>query len=350
MERGLQEITAPDGVAREHNTNAAFPRIRHCMFIDHGVDDAAIMVAGRKYFEVEGKDLTREQFMVAVSYLDGFHTIEDIATAMQLSVSSVAALLSSLDDLGVLEQPERVGSLAVVQFVDLVQSICKEWRRQISNHQLFRGLEEQSFRKEVFLGLIIETYHYVKSAPRHIATAIAHCNDEQFESSLIDYFVEEHAHSDRVLITAEKMGISRQSIEQSYPISGTIAVTQMLCDIARKDTLAYMACSALLEMPAEQYGPATESIQEICESYGYAREVLDSFISHAGEDVSAGHCNLLAVNLQQRATVTLEQVHTVVRYLHDLKHSFEQYYDHLIKYYSNIANHIPRQPVNFFSV
>jgi hypothetical protein len=36
--------------------------------------------------------------------------------------------------------------------------------------------------------------------------------------------------------------------------------------------------------------------------------------------------------------------------MHDLKHSFDQYNDNIIVYYSDVSNYIPRLKVDYFSL
>lgn len=325
-------------------------RLRHCTFVDHGVDDAAVMIAGRKHFEVKGVHLTLEQFMVISRYLDGEHALHDIAEATQLSGSDVALIVNSLTELGMMEQSEKSSSLSVREFMQGIDGVSEAWGRQLSAHRLFQGLRDRSFRQEVFLGLMIETYHYVRSAPRHIATAIAYCSDRRFEELLSGYFVDEYAHADLMVRTLEKLGVPRPLIKQSRPTSGTLSLINMLAEIARKDTLGYLACTTLTEVREKDYQSAISSTREMSEEYGYSAEALDDFITHSTEDVGAGHSKLLSVALDGHASISAEQADLAIECLHDLKHSFDDYYDHVIKYYSNIANHIPRRPVNFLSI
>ena len=53
----------------------------------------------------------------------------------------------------------------------------------------------QDYRREVFLGLVLETYHYINSASRHISTAIAHCTDPAWTRLLSEYLSEEYDHA-----------------------------------------------------------------------------------------------------------------------------------------------------------
>lgn len=72
-------------------------------------------------------------------------------------------------------------------------------------------------------------------------------------------------------------------------------------------------------------------------------------IKHMMIDVAAGHKGLLEEALEGRESVDAEQAHRAVNYLHDLKHSFDQQHDEILKYYGDF-NYIPRLKVDYFSL
>jgi pyrroloquinoline quinone (PQQ) biosynthesis protein C len=322
-------------------------RLRHSTFSDHGVADATIMSVGRKHLEITGRDLTREQFMSITRYLDGRHSVSDIAAATSLGPEVVANVVELLAARGVLAEGAPDDLIPVPEFVTVIGGVCRSWGRQLGQHPLFQGLADLSFRKEVFIGLLIETYHYVNSAPRHIATAIASCRDKRFGQLLADYFVEEYNHAHLLAETLERLGLDRAAIENSYPVSGTVSLVNMLCEIARDDTLAYFAATSLLEARADQVEGSAAQMREICQAYGWRPEALDPFISHAAADVEANHADLLSLALATRSAIPAAHAHAVVNSIHDLKHACYIFCDQIASYYSNISNHIPRQAVDF---
>ena len=67
-------------------------------------------------------------------------------------------------------------------------------------------------------------------------------------------------------------------------------------------------------------------------------------------NVKANHTGLLEEALEGRDVVPAAQAHRAVNNLHDLKHSFDQYNDNIILYYSDVSNYIPRLKVDYFSL
>jgi pyrroloquinoline quinone (PQQ) biosynthesis protein C len=322
-------------------------RLRHSTFSDHGVEDAAVMSVGRKYLEITGKSLTREQFMSITRYLDGRHSINDIGALTGLGPEVVTKVVELLAARGALAAGEPDDMIPVQEFVTVINGVCQSWGRQLGQHPLFQGLADLSLRKEVFIGLFIETYHYVSSAPRHIATAISSCRDKAYASLLAEYFVEEYNHAGLLAETLERLGLDRAALENSYPASGTVSLVTMLCEIARTDTLAYWASTSLMEARADQVETSSAKMREVCQAYGWPTEALDPFISHAAADVEAGHSNLLSLALSTTPAIPAAHAHAAVNSVHDLKHAFHIFFDQILSYYSNISNHIPRQAVGF---
>jgi pyrroloquinoline quinone (PQQ) biosynthesis protein C len=320
-------------------------RVRHSRFVVDEQSGTTVILAGTRSFALSGQPAAGAQFMETVRYLDGRHTVSQISSATGISTELISRIISSLRELGLIEQRKNADALSVPVFASEIEERAAACGRLISNHALFRGLGRHEVRKEVFLGLMLETYHYVKSAPRHIATAIAHCRDPWYEPALTQYFVEEHSHASLVLDTVERLGLGREEARQSYPVAGTTVLIQMLCEIARTDTLSYLACTTLLEARATDIEASAATLRRICTGYGWPADAMAPLDAHIRADLDAGHASLLSRVLCASQPVPADQVQRSVNWLHDLKHVFEIYYDQILKYYSDASHHIPRLPV-----
>ncbi len=211
-------------------------------------------------------------------------------------------------------------------------------------------LERKEVRKEVFLGFILEVYHYVKSAPKHVSVALNNCKDPHSEAILTEYFVEEYDHSGLILDSLEKLGIQRDRAIEAHPIIGTMSLINMLCEIGRQSTLAYIACTSLFEARKEDFESAKQEMCNIAELYGYKASDVESVIEHMRGDVMAGHNSMLVEALENVEYIDANEAHYAVNCIHDLKHSFDQFHDQIIQYYSDNSNYIPRLKVDYFSL
>lgn len=308
------------------------------------------MIVGRNYFELKEEEGSREQFLHIKRYFDGRHSVNEISRLTGASEQSIIGIIDAFDEMGLLRQEEPDELIPVGKFIERVKDSCVMWSRQIGYHRLFGLLHEGRVRKEVFIGLVLETYHYVKSASKHISTALAHSSDDRLSKILAEYLTEEYDHDKLILESLKRMGMPEEHVIHAHPIIGTMSLINMLCEIGRQSTLAYFACTTLFESRQEDFDSAKNDLEYIGSLYGYGADVLEPIIQHLRADVSADHINLLEEALEKREFIAAADAHFAVNCLHDLKHSFDQFHDQVIQYYSDISNYIPRLKVDYFSL
>ncbi|ARF59101.1 hypothetical protein B1H19_37380 [Streptomyces gilvosporeus] len=326
------------------------PRLRHCTFKWVSDDSPMLMIVGKEYFEITEDFGTREQFLTIKRYFDGRHSIAQIAERAGVDEDSVRQIAETFDELGLLYRTRPMASVPAKAFIEQIEASCDMWGRQIGFHNLFAGLESGDLRGEVFMGMILETYHYVKAAPKHIATAIAHCDDERLVPLLSRYFTEEYNHAGMLLQSLKKMGVPKEHIKSAHPVIGTWSLINNLCEIARQDTLSYIACTTLFEARADDFEEGTESLRRAARTAGYPEACAEPLITHMRIDVEAGHVGLLDEAVGILGDIPAANAHKAVNNLHDLKHSYDQFHDGIVQYYSDIANYIPRIKVDYFSL
>jgi pyrroloquinoline quinone (PQQ) biosynthesis protein C len=325
------------------------PRLRHCTMLDDGVSPLRLIV-GDEFFDLSEETGTRRTFFEVKRRLDGRHTIREIAEAAGVDESDVEALVELFSRNGLLRPDGDETIIDTARFVDRIEKTAAMWRRQIGYHPLFQGLSRGELRLEVLQGLVIETYHVVRHSSRHIATAIAHAQDEWHRTLLADYLADEKSHESLLLETAARLGLERSAVEQAHPVIGTISLLQMLCEIGRSDTLAYFAATRLFEAAPAEMQYATYSIRQIADAYGLGEAVFEPMMTHARLDVASGHVNLLAKALEGRDGMPVGSAHAIVNHLHDLKHTYDQHHDQIVLYYSDPSNYIPRLRVDYLSL
>lgn len=327
------------------------PRLRHCTFFVPSRGDDVLMIVGDQHFQLEQHGAQLKDFLNLKRYLDGRHTIQQISEITNVTPEDVLGVVNAFAEQGLLrEENPDLENIPVDVFLKQIDKSTAMWTEQIGYHRLWSGLETQEYRKEVFLGLILETYHYINSASRHISTAIAHCSDPQWKRLLSKYLAEEYDHAWMARDSLIRMGLSKEEVENAHPIIGTWSWTNNLCEIAREDTLGYLACTKLFEARGTETLEGAETLQRLAEAYGYPKDCLEPLVSHVRTDVEANHTGLLEEALEGRKYIPAEQAHRAVNNLHDLKHSFDQYNDGIVLYYSDVSNYIPRLKVDYFSL
>ena len=144
------------------------------------------------------------------------------------------------------------------------------------------------------------------------------------------------------------IGIPGAHLASAHPTIGTISLINMLCEIGRSSTLAYIACTSLFEARAANADQAENDFREICKRYEIPKESADLLIGHFRADLNAGHASLLSEYLSGDNKIPAAVAHEAVNYMHDLKHSFDQYHDQILTYYEDISNYLPRPKVDYF--
>ena len=328
-----------------------YPRLRHCTFVkDRDDDDRMTMIVGQNHYEIGRQAGSIEKFLEIKSYFDGRYHIREISERTGASYEDIKEIVESFLDLELMRHEEPLDLIPSADFITRVRDSSIMWKRQIGYHRLHGMLRTGEAPRRVFVGLIQEVYHYIRSAQKHISVALAHCTNREWQVLLTDYFNAECNHYELALQTLENLGVPRDRAIGAHPIIGTMSLINMFCEIGRSSTLAYFACTSLFEAREEDYESAKDSFEGLAMRYGFGAEAVKPLIEHMRADIGAGHRSLLAEALKDFKHVEAGEAHYAVNCMHDLKHSFDQFNDQVIQYYSDISNYVPRLKVDYFSL
>jgi hypothetical protein len=318
--------------------------------LDRGSESALHLIVGDSHFELSELQGDRATFLRLKSLLDGRHSVTEISQTTGVPIADVRNLLSQFENLGLLRRHVSELSIQSADFLQSLQATIGMWKRQIGYHSLFQGLSKGQFRREVLVGLFIETYHLVRLASNHIAAAAGSANSDFDRTVLARYLSEESDHAHYILRTCEALGYSAVDVHASQPIVGTISLVHMLSEIGRQDTIAYLAALALMESVPRDAVEADEAITMLAIAYDVDRAVFQDARDHLNVDLKMGHGNLLARSLQHCSELSLDRANSIVNLVHDLKHAFDQMHDGILQYYGDISNYVPRLKVDYLSL
>ncbi len=327
-----------------------YPRLRHCTMLDAGAGAPLRLIVGDKHFELSETAGSRERFLRFKSLLDGRRDVAGISALSGLSESDVAGLLDVLSKAGLMRREEPVDIIPADLFRTRIAATLSMWRRQIGFHRLFDLLMQAEARKEMLQGLFIESYHAVRLAPKHIAVAAACADDEAHRALLARYMGEEADHAHFLLDTCVNLGCDRDAVASSHPTVGTLSLINMLCEIGRQDSLAYIAGTLLFEAVPDDVREGENGVEVLARSYGLSPSAFEPALRHLRLDAQMEHVSLLDRALAGYGSISAERAHGIVNMLHDLKHAYDQHHDQIIQYYGDISNYIPRPKVDWFSL
>lgn len=126
----------------------------------------------------------------------------------------------------------------------------RPWLRTIDGHRLWTEmLQERS--TWLIWGWVAENFHYIDSASRHVAAAIAACTDPKIRAELLIHLAEEIDHA-RLLRKPLDEYNPRIEIEACRPLPTTQAFIGYLTDLASTDWHAYILAIAFLQLTLTQ--------------------------------------------------------------------------------------------------
>ncbi|HBR7307357.1 TPA: hypothetical protein ACV5EY_001348, partial [Klebsiella aerogenes] len=325
------------------------PRLRHCTLIDDIENDKTTIVVGKEYFSIERLAGGRDDFLIIKSLMDGRHTVKQISSLSGIDLSNVIDVVEMFDSNGLLQQRNASDTISCDEFLMKIEDTTCMWRRQIGLHNLFHGLLLKKYRVEVFLGLLIETFHYMKLLPSMLSRVAVYINDEEHKELILKYANEEMFHYLPCLKALSKIERIGDSVKDSHPTMGTLSLIRNFESIAIKNSLSLICCIQFVEARVSEMESAEKNLRAIANVYGLL-DAVEPYISHMKYDINMEHSNLLSQSLSSRKSLSMADVHHCINDMHDIKHCFDLFHDDVIKYYGDISNYIPRLSVDYFSL
>lgn len=324
-----------------------YPRLRHCTLVDTPNRNTTKLVVGASYFEVV-RHGSRDAFLKLKSLLDGNHSLDEIAELSHVKIEDVREIVSQFDLLGLLQSHPTHEIIRFGRFRDVIEDTCLMWRRQIGLHPLFGGLIDKVYPSQVFVGLLIETYHYTKMLSPLIER-IAQRAPEHISTILADYAAEEQSHHLDLLSGLKQIPRIGKRIFASHPTAGTKALLDRFMGTGMRSEFSLLCCLVLIEARASEAAEAAEQFRKIAEHFEL-QEVAEPFVRHMELDVKMGHSSILNGLYPDEYELDINEVHLVANDLHDLKHAYDLFHNDIVEYYSDISNYIPRHKVDFFGL
>jgi hypothetical protein len=277
------------------------------------------------------------------------HTLEEISVATRLSIESVGDIVATLAEMGLFQTRSATRTIPVDLFQKMVEESSVMWRRQIGLHPLFTGLANGTFRTEVFIGLLLESCHYVCLLPRMLRQVAEGMRTEKYRRIVMNYAEEEMDHHLNYRQSLLQISRIAPHLEDAHPTVGTLSLIRNLESIGRQHELSLLACLQLIEAHPFEMADGEAHLLEIAGRYGMTH-LMAPFIDHMRADIDLGHSSILMQALSGVDAIPAETAHQAVNDMHDLKHCFDVFHDSIIGYYGDLSNYIPRPRVDFFAL
>jgi pyrroloquinoline quinone (PQQ) biosynthesis protein C len=170
-------------------------------------------------------------------------------------------------------------------------TLCDEWAGEIFHGAFWTNVLSGDASTALMLGWCEQFYHRTVGADEHNAIAVEHCSIPDVADELRTHFSQEVGHGEIFLKGLESAGVPRSDVLGRPPLPSTRALLDFFNELARIDTLAYLACYGVLHSPRE--GQTLEAVKAQFEAltiaYPQAAPAIRCVGQHAEIDVRAGH-------------------------------------------------------------
>jgi pyrroloquinoline quinone (PQQ) biosynthesis protein C len=279
------------------------------------VDDTLLRVTG-----LPGADFQR--FVVAA---DGDQTLGHMAHTLGLSLQQLNVLCRRLENEGVLRLLSDIAEdiTSPDDLVTACRSLFPTWKRRLFSHPLWRSLCDGSAPHNVFVGWLLESYHFIEGVTARLPTAIAFCRDPNVRRHFVQHFAEEYDHHHFFVRSLDAIGIAPEQLRNYTPLPSTSAILTHMRDCGRRDPLSYASCSGFLESTGADRRDAHEFFAQLRQNFDPANNgVVDPLAEHSTLDEGYNHtgflekiCADLGSISRCRADAALQAVYTLLETL-----------------------------------
>jgi len=170
-------------------------------------------------------------------------------------------------------------------------SAVESWVRSVEDHPLWEEMQERP-SMSLLQGFVLENYHYIQSAARHIAPAVASCNDPDVRLQLVLHLKEETGHGAGIRAVISNGGFPSGFPDIARPLPTTTAFVGYLADLATTDWVAYILASGFIQATMTTCRAGNRDVAfygRVTSAFPEASSLLRGLQLHDQEDTALGH-------------------------------------------------------------
>lgn len=327
----------------------AFPKLRHNLWVTFKDDpDTSYLTVSHSKFKVATSDA--ELFFQLRSLCTGHNARGDVIQKSGVPLQKAEAILQSLEAAGVFRDPYvPLSDIREAEVRRTLLSATRIWAEQMAETSIAVDVLEGAVPRDVVVGWMLETYHYIRHFPEVISSA-ARVSTGLLHDVLMAYASQERGHEEFVLRTLERMGMSRDAVMTSVPLVSTRLIVLLMQEMLSGAPASAFLLAAVIEAGELDDGVIQQFMSAVPQRYGFPDDTFAPFFDHARLDEQLGHATLVERHPDLLSFSDEDQVHIVVNQLHDIKHAFDLQKLEIKDYYAHSGNYIPRQFVDYFAI
>lgn len=276
-------------------------------------DNKALLENGQDEYEFAG--VAKETVQRVLKAMDGRRTVCEIAMVVETSLSEAVAVVAALVSCGLAFDVCDDTELMVDgnQFTQICRSVYLEWKIQLFSHPLWVRLATGEASRTVFMGWLLESYHFIEGANVRMPLAVSECASRGIREVLAHHYVEEWDHGAFFLKSLNEFGIQSDVVFAARPLPTTREVLNYMRRCARLGPLYYAVCSGFLESTGTDRANAREFYARLTMNYAEDRpQVIKPMADHTDLDEAYGHGDMLELMVEHMESLSIEEASRVV--------------------------------------
>jgi len=325
------------------------PKFRHNLWTTYDDQpDTTYLVVSHGKFEIPKQEA--DTFLKMRTHCTGYHSVPEIARRSGVEQEQAKAIIDALIAEGIGRPAYRsLSEMTEEETREVLFAACRIWGEQLSETYLASDIRAGKVPREVVIGWLLETYHYIRAFPYAIAHAAKHATGE-LAQVLTEYATQEQGHEAFILQSLVSLGFKREEVVDSLPLVSTRLVDMLMRELFADAPAAALLVAAVVEAGDLDDSEANDFCAGVATHYDFPEGALTPFKEHMLIDARLGHGKLHERHAELIHFRDENQIHNVVNRMHDIKHAFDLQSLEIAHYYSRVGNYVPRQFVDFFAV
>jgi hypothetical protein len=282
---------------------------------------------------------SHQSLTTLVRYADGTRSLEELK-----QIAGGRTDLFALSDVLVAEGlakyicPSAHGNILPHEFTAVCRELFPLWKARLFAGSLWTGLALGTLPRSVFLGWLLESYHFIEGANLRLPYAAAYCFNGAARDTFAHHYAEEWDHGKYYLAALAAEGFAEGDVLECEPIPATTAVTNHMRRCARVDPLSYAVCSGFLESTGEDRSAGRKFLTLLDQHYSAGRSIAEPLLAHLELDEAYGHNGLLEDTCKFFGELTVTRAAAALDSGFRLVETLEYWSDSIMECYNN-PNH-----------
>ncbi len=270
--------------------------------------------------------------------------LDNLCAELGLDADGLDRLMARLKEGGLLyRRSELPATMTGLEFHARFNDVLASWLNEAFSHPFWERMMSGRGSRGLFVGWLIELYHYTKNANRHMPLACAHTREKPLKLLRAKHYAEEWNHYHYFMKSLKALGFTEEMVRDSVPLPTTLALSNFMRQAAREDVLCYSICSAVLEGTTTDRGTYNPYYTKCAELYDIPKEAIRPIYQHLDLDVQYQHSDLFLEILKNVPEVTQARATRILDYGHQLAETIWMWTQDIETYYDVAANPVPRR-------